>query len=339
MKIADSSLQFAASSVNFQEKTRNESLRVWIGRPPADPTANPGQSRIAPSTDVELSAAGKKAAAADQDDLSSQTDDPRSLLIRRMIEALTGRQVRVFDQQDLGKNGRDAPSTANNNAPAGWGMAYDLSETYTEYQETHFSASGSVTTADGQKIEFRLELSMARYYHEESSVSLRAGDAARVVDPLVLNFSGNAADLSDQRFSFDLNADGSNEQIAQLAHGSAYLVFDRNRNGQVDNGHELFGPRSGNGFSELAALDDDGNGWIDENDAAFAQLSVWNPQASQPLQSLATAGVGAIALAQINTPFEIKNHANDLLGQVRNSGIFLHEDGSAGTIQQIDLSA
>ncbi len=339
MKIADSSLQFAASSVNFQEKTRNESLRFWIGRPPANPAETSKTSRSAPSTEVELSTAGKKAAAADQEDRGTQAEDPRSLLIRRMIEALTGRQVRVFDQQDLDKNGRETPSTASSNAPAGWGMAYDLSETYTEYQETHFSASGSVTTADGQQIKFQLELSMARYYHEESTVSLRAGDAARVVDPLVLNFSGNAADLQDQRFSFDLDADGSSEQIAQLAQGSAYLVFDRNRNGQVDNGHELFGPRTGNGFGELAALDGDGNGWIDENDAAFTQLSVWNPQASQPLQSLASAGVGAIALAQVSTPFEIKNHANGLLGQVRNSGIFLHEDGSAGTIQQIDLSA
>jgi hypothetical protein len=42
--------------------------------------------------------------------------------------------------------------------------------------------------------------------------------------------------------------------------------------GRIDSGSELFGPATGSGFGELAALDGDGNGWIDENDDAFARL-------------------------------------------------------------------
>jgi hypothetical protein len=182
---------------------------------------------------------------------------------------------------------------------------------------------------------------MSRSYHEESDVTLRLGDAARKTDPLVLNFSGTAAQLSDQRFAFDLNADGSTEQINVLAPGSGFLVLDRNQDGKINNGSELFGPTTNNGFAELAKLDDDKNGWIDENDAAFKQLQVWRRDSSgqDQLQSLAAAGVGAIALSHVDTPFALKTNANELLGQIRTSGIFLQENGAAGTIQQIDLTA
>jgi hypothetical protein len=182
---------------------------------------------------------------------------------------------------------------------------------------------------------------MTRAYYEERHVSLRLGDAARPVDPLVLNFSGTAAQLTDQRFAFDLDADGHTEQINFVALGSGFLVFDRNQDGTINDGRELFGPTTNDGFAELATLDEDGNGWIDENDAAFAQLQLWSRDAkgNDQLQSLAAAGIGAIALSRLSTPFDLKNHANELLGQVRNTGIFLQEDGMAGTIQQIDLTA
>ena len=55
-------------------------------------------------------------------------------------------------------------------------------------------------------------------------------------------------------------------------------------------------------------------------------------------QSLAAAGVGAISLAQVATPFELRDGENRSRGEVRSSGVYLRENGSAGTIQQIDLS-
>ena len=147
--------------------------------------------------------------------------------------------------------------------------------------------------------------------------------------------------MTGQRFAFDLNADGQTEQINFVAPGSGFLVFDRNQDGKVNNGSELFGPTTNNGFQELAALDDDRNGWIDESDAAFDRLQVWTRDGAgtDRLQSLGEAGVGAIGLGNIATPFDIKNNANQLLGQIRSSGIVLQESGAAGTIQQIDLTA
>lgn len=351
MKIASSELQMSSSHASLQHREINESLKMWVG-PQRPDFENRGNRPVAPPREnVTLSDAGKAAAAAP--DKSSEAadeamdNDPRTTLIRMMLEMLTGKSARIFKRDDLETRSVDVPAMAapGNNAapqgrPAGFGVEYDYHESYTEMEETRFSTSGIVKTADGREISFDLELSMSRTYHEESSVSLRLGDAARKVDPLVLNFSGNAASLVDQRFSFDLNADGTEEQIARLAGGSAYLVFDRNNDSKINDGSEMFGPTSGDGFSELAALDDDKNGWIDENDSAFNELKLWQPDESGggSLQSLAESGVGAISLGRISTPFDLKNQQNELLGQIRTSGIFLHENGRAGTIQQIDLT-
>jgi len=265
-----------------------------------------------------------------------------------MLELLTGHRIRIFDARELQPAAEtpaiEAPpatGTPTRPASAGYGVEYDRHESYSEAEQTTFSANGTVTTADGREIKFDLKLSMSRQYHEESDISLRLGDAARQIDPLVLNFAGNAAQLTDQRFAFDLNADGSTENINFLAPGSGFLAFDRNGDGKINNGSELFGPTSGDGFQELAALDGDQNGWIDENDAAFNQLSLWTPDKTDKEMhlSLSAAGIGAIALSRIATPFDLKTNANELLGQIRTSGIFLHEAGTAGTIQQIDLTA
>ncbi len=353
MKIASAELQMNSSHSSLQRREISESLKMWVG-PQRPDFENAGAPLNAPKREnVLLSDAGKAAAAAVNTDASSGTeaideegmnDDPKTKLIRMMIEMLTGKAARVFDARELKGDVANVPAIGaqNNNAdtPAGFGVEYDYSESYTEIEATHFSTSGTVKTSDGREINFDLQLSMSRQYQEESSVSLRLGDAVRKVDPLVLNFSGVAASLTDQRFSFDLNADGKDEKIAHLASGSAYLVFDRNKDGKINNGSEMFGPTSGNGFTELAALDDDKNGWIDENDKAFKELQLWQQNGSKngELSSLAESGVGAIALSHISTPFDLKNQQNELLGQVRTSGIFLQENGKAGTIQQIDLT-
>lgn len=350
MKIASAELQMESSHSSMQRREVSESLRMWVGPQRPDFENHGTQPGPAVRDSVVLSDAGKAAAAAEtSDDIDEAIDnDPRTKLIRMMLEMLTGKSFRVFDQKDLGEGEKANVQAAGNRGnvadaaarPAGFGIEYDRHESYTEAETTSFSASGTVKTADGREISFNLELEMSRLYHEESSVSLRLGDAARKIDPLVLNFSGNAASLVDQRFSFDLNADGKEEQIAHLASGSAYLVFDRNSDGRINDGKEMFGPTSGDGFSELAALDDDGNGWIDENDRAFSELRLWQPDANGEgqLRTLQESGVGAISLARISTPFDLKGNDNQLLGQIRSSGIFLQESGMAGTIQQIDLT-
>ncbi len=277
------------------------------------------------------------------DEETRDGESPKIALIRRLIEMLSGRKVEVFAASDLEKSPASEVMSGNKSLQqatqeaANWGAVYEAHESHEEHETSSFSASGSVVTADGRTISFQLELSMESYFRQETSVRALFGQATK--DPLVINFAGGAAQLTDQFFKFDLNGDGSQEEIPTLASGSGYLFFDRNGDGVANDGKELFGPATNDGFAELAALDADGNGWIDEADPAFAQLGIWrmSPNGDSQYTSLKDAGIGALALAHLATPNNLRSNAMQLLGEVRASGFALTEDGRALSMQQIDL--
>ena len=122
--------------------------------------------------------------------------------------------------------------------------------------------------------------------------------------------------------------------------GSGFLAFDKNSDNIINRGSELFGPGTGNGFEELAAFDEDQNRWIDENDSVFSKLSVWtkDENGEDLLISLKDAGVGAIALTNAATIFNMTEADNNLNGQLKSSGVFLFENGNIGSVHQIDLA-
>ena len=208
-----------------------------------------------------------------------------------------------------------------------------VTETISESEKTTVCGQGRVKTCDGRQIDFNYAVDMARQFN-----STRSSDESGTValrDPLVLNFDGKFCQLTEQRIAFDLDADGTPEQIPGLGSGNGFLVFDRNGNGKADNGSELFGVASGNGFADLAQLDGDGNGWVDEADAAFKDLAVWS---GDGFKSLAERGVGALYTAAVDAPFSLKTGANELLGQIRAAGLYLSEAGEVGQMQQVDLA-
>lgn len=77
-----------------------------------------------------------------------------------------------------------------------------------------------------------------------------------------------------------------------------------NGDGCVNNGSELFGTCSGDGAADLAGLDSDGNRWLDEADAAYDTLRVWqrDERGQSTLSSLRERGVGALYLGSSETP-------------------------------------
>lgn len=355
MRIADAKISMQSQHSSLSVYTRTESLRVWKGNNGNAGTAASGASAAPGNSQINLSARARAAQAADSGDGSQL--DPRLKMLIAMVEAITGKRVRIFDASELAPGNTagaasshaastgasaNTAATAADAANADFGLAYDFHESYAEAEQTTVSASGTIRTADGKEIQFTLDLNMSRSYAQSTDISVRAGNAARK-DPLVINFGGTAAQLSDQKFSFDLDGVGDKEDIAGFASASGYLALDKNGDGKVNDGTELLGPASDDGFSELAALDGDKNGWIDENDAAFAQLKVWVPGAdgtdgSGQLMSLKDAGVGALALAHVNSKFELRGQGNSDLGGVRDTGLFLFENGGVGSLQEIDLS-
>ena len=166
-------------------------------------------------------------------------------------------------------------------------------------------------------------------------------ESTRLSDPLVINFDGDAAELSQTRFEFDLDLDGQADQVPMLSGNRAFLALDRNSDGSINDGSELFGARSGNGFAELAQFDEDCNGFIDEGDSVFSRLRLWSPGAEGQgsLMTLASQNIGAIWLNAADTEFSLTHGMTEnQLGVIRSSSIFLSEDGRVGTVQHVDLS-
>lgn len=241
----------------------------------------------------------------------------------------------------LGKDTRvgSSPLSSLSGGSFGSGGSYTSEFYYEENETTSFATDGIVRTSDGREINFNVELTMSRSFTQYASEAIDFG-APRLMDPLVINLDAPAADVKDQKFFFDLDADGHEEAISRLGSGSGFLALDKNGDGKINDGSELFGALNGDGFADLAKYDSDGNGWIDEADEIFDKLLVWSKDANgnDQLIGLGKAGVGAIYLGAQNTQFSMNNASNATNAVVRQTGMFLYENGGVGTIQQLDLA-
>ncbi|MCP3997328.1 MAG: hypothetical protein GY722_20045 [bacterium] len=139
--------------------------------------------------------------------------------------------------------------------------------------------------------------------------------------PILISLDNGSLQLTgpEDGVQFDLTADGIPEHTAWTKRNSddAFLVLDRNENGFIDDGSELFGdhtpqpvpdPADRNGFEALAVFDDSlsgGNedGFIDESDSIFSDLQMWTDSnhngisEADELLSMSEAGVVAIDLS------------------------------------------
>jgi hypothetical protein len=359
MKITQSQIQMQSQHVYQHEQSKQESLKTWIGDEPPTVTDGPqatseltgqGGDRLSLSDMAlrqYLDRSMQQGSQPQTASPSTSNEDPKVMAMRLILEALTGKKISIDamdeSQPDSGsiaitQPSPDAPAQGGQ-AKAGWGLEYHSHEVNAEHEEMSFQAQGQVQTADGRQMNVQLAMGTSRDFVETSDVQLRAGDAVKV-DPLVINFADQPPNLTDQKVAFDLNSDGKSEQISFVSPGSGFLFLDRNNDGKATDGSELFGPQNGNGFADLARLDSDGNGWLDDNDPMFAKLKLWAKDAagSDYFASLKELNIGAIQLSHQATPFSLNNQQNSQLGQITDSGLFLREDGSAGSIQEIRLT-
>ena len=217
------------------------------------------------------------------------------------------------------------------------GDRLEVTSTYVEAQALNYSVDALIQ-ADGKEISLSLDVSLSRSFVQQTKITRDLVERP-LQDPLVISLDGTMPSLSSTTFAFDIDSDGESDQISMLNSGNGFLALDKNDNGQIDEGNELFGTKSGDGFADLKKYDDDDNGWIDENDAIFEKLRVWKKsEGKDELIALGEVGIGAIFLGSTQTPFSLKSETNELLGEMRKSGFVLFESGTAGVMSQVDLA-
>lgn len=274
----------------------------------------------------------------DLEDYLSESDKRKIELLESFITWLTGKKFkfkRLASEEKLEKDPKTNGNKKGRIGQPGFGMRLYARQEIYEKESMSFSSKGVVKTKDGRSIDFEFNMHMSRETYKKNEMLLKTGNFH---DPLVLNFDGQGVDFGDKKIKIDLNLDGLIDEFNFLSPGSGFLAFDKNNNGIIDDGNELFGPKTNDGFSQLRAYDLDGNNWIDETDDIFDALSIWtvDKRGEPELIGLKEAGVGAIYLSDVTSNYTIK-HGDSDMAKISSSSIYLKESGKVGVIHEVDI--
>ena len=234
--------------------------------------------------------------------------------------------------------------------------------TYTDEKQGHtYSWGGQTeTTVDGRKIVIGSDLvidgglTIKNFRNGDLGIHLENQTpppepppaSPPFKDPLSLDLDGDGQVNTLPRRAgvhFDLDNSGFAEQTAWLAPGDGFLVLDRNNNGHIDGGAELFGSETTlnngkvaeNGFEALAEWDSNADGKITAEDAIYHRLRIWQDKNSNgvvnsgELNTLQAHGIAEIHLDYQNGFWDV----NDI--RHREIGHFTRADGTPGDIHTL----
>jgi len=242
---------------------------------------------------------------------------------------LVGTLIAILSGQKVASNSWD--QSASFYRP---NMTTTITETTVEHTAMTFTSTGVVQTETGEVINFTCNVEFSKSYYESVETTVNSD---KLIDPLVFNIDNKGMNLSNKTIKMDLDLDGHIDTFNMLQKGSGFLVLDRNNNGKVDDGSELFGPKTDNGFGELRVYDEDNNLWIDENDEIYKDLKIWmiDEDGKETLIPIKEVDIGAIYLDSVNSHFDLKEGQKK--GRIARSGLFLRENGQPGAIHEVKL--
>ena len=264
-------------------------------------------------------------------------------------------ELRLIRAMLLRGQAADTPAPAEAESDGGKTLdAYPVSNpgvSNSSVSDSSFNADLRLSASISQTVSVSVDISESGAVHVEASISqstqvsaelrltanAQAGRSGKQ-DPLVLDLDGDGIETSGlaDGVSFDIDGDGISERVSVASQGNALLALDRNGNGRIDDGHELFGDQNGasHGFAELARYDDNRDGVIDRSDRVFTALRLlsFESDGSQELHSLDEAGVRALYLSYQERA-DILANGDDIAQQ----GAFARSDGSLGTAADVRL--
>jgi Ca2+-binding RTX toxin-like protein len=171
-------------------------------------------------------------------------------------------------------------------------------------------------------------------------------------DPLILDLDSDGFETvgidTTAPILFDHDGDGVKTATGWVAGDDAFLVLDRNGNGTIDDGHELFGDATplaaggmaDDGFAALAQEDSNNDGQVDALDAHFADLRIWRDlnqdgiSQSDELLTLASQGIVSLSTAKTTNSTLLANG-----NQIADLGGFVRSDGTSGTLGAVEQLA
>jgi len=166
--------------------------------------------------------------------------------------------------------------------------------------------------------------------------------------PLVLDLSGNGIQTLGlgAGVDFDVADTGSQRNTGWIGSGNGFLVMDRNGDGTINNGSELFGSgttlangqKASTGYQALAELDTNHDGVINSQDADFSKLDVWvdsNADGVSEAGELHTLGSLGITQLNLNAKTDVSGNNGNIVGLVSS---FETSDGQSHEMADVWLA-
>ena len=209
----------------------------------------------------------------------------------------------------------------------------------TTYQNANNVLSGSITNTSSDPFIFNDDLFGA--CRSIFTTATKAGS------PVILDLDGDGVEttsIADGGAYFDHDANGFSEQTGWASSDDGLLVMDRDGNGTIDTGKELFGDntilnngqRASNGFQALADLDSNADGKIDINDTAYSQLKIWQDADGDGYTSegeLKT--LDELGIASINTGYTNSTLVDSNGNEHKQISTFTWNDGTTNAAEDV----
>lgn len=184
------------------------------------------------------------------------------------------------------------------------------------------------------QMEFRFEISM--------EIQIDIQQLEQKQDPIVFDLDGDGIELTDVKngVRFDITGSGKPVQTAWIRGGDALLAWDRNGNGKIDSGLELFGDQwgSANGFEELRKLDNNNDRSIDPEDTKFKELVLWRDNGDGISSQDELFTLSQLEIERIALNYKDTNIIADGNNTITQKSYFIRKDNTVARVADIKFN-